>query len=175
MSVGGNEQPLGVAMPTQAQGMQPYQLPQQGAYNPFAAAFVPQQQTQNPYATALAPLLAAQSNVATPMAAAPYTPQNMSVPAVGSTPAYSAQSIAALIASLNKGSGTPSTAPAYQQPAAVTAALNAPLLAAEAAKAAAAAPPAATPVDLAMQSRTSSGSEGTNTETGDNDSGGGRG
>jgi hypothetical protein len=170
-------------MPMQGQGMQPYQQPQQGAYNPFAQAFAPHQAAQNPYAAALAPLMGQQEGVQTSAAqAAPYTAQNMSVPSVGATPAYTAQSIAALIASLNKGTSAPSQAQTYQQPTAVTAALNAPLVAAAEAAKAAAAPAAATPVDVAMLARTSSGpdssgveSGGPNAETGDNGSGGGRG
>lgn len=159
--IGGNGQILGAPMQPQSQSSgsmpMPYQQPQQGAYNPFAAAFAPQQ-TQNPYAAALAPLMAAQTGATNPStAAAPYTMQNVAGQAP--TPAYSGQSVAALIAALNKNSGTPSQMPVYQQPQAVTDALNAPIAAAAAAKAAAAtAPAAAAPDD--MERRTSSGAEG---------------
>ena len=139
--IGGNGQLMGSPMPqTQAAGgmPQPYQQTQQGAFNPFATAFAPHQQGGNPYAGILAPLMNAQAGTQTG-AAAPM-PATMSALSTGGAQPYTAQSIAALIASLNQGSGTAPSYQTYQQPAAVTAALNAPLAAAAAAAAGTPAP-----------------------------------
>lgn len=151
---------------------QPYQQPQQGALNPFAMAFAPGGMA-SPYQQALAGLTQPPPQQQGVQPVAPTAPAQMPT---AQTP-YTAQSIAALISMMNGGAATPpAQMPVYQQPAAVTAALNAPLAAAEAAKQAPAAAAATAPVEtVTADVRENAGGEREMQESGDNGSGGGRG